>query len=67
MLAGYVSMKITSELLMLAPAVTFVCLLLCVRRFDSINKYVLTAIVGMGVAFAAMFLGIYLRLAWSLE
>ena len=58
--AGF--MRIISGLLMLAPAGMFVCVLLIVLRFNSLGKYIRTVVIGMVVAFALMFIGIFMRL-----
>lgn len=55
-------MKIVSELLLLAPAAAFVCLMLAVHRFDSLGKYMWAIATGMAVAFVLMLAGIYLLL-----
>lgn len=55
-------MKIVSELLMLAPTVTLVTLFLSVRRFGTVEKYLLAIVFGLLASFVLMFIGIYMRL-----
>ncbi len=47
---------------MLAPALTFVLLMLSAHRFNSLGKFMWTVVIGMLIAFVLMFVGIYMRL-----